>query len=70
MNEDPGAAPAGTGLSGDAAGDPAAVRPWGRPQPARHILFIAWRDLASRLAGGSEVLVDQLACGVRPAATG
>ncbi len=64
MNEDPGAAPAGTGLSSDAAGGPAAVGPWGRPQPARHILFIAWRDLASRLAGGSEVLVDQLACGL------
>jgi glycosyltransferase involved in cell wall biosynthesis len=30
----------------------------------RNILVIAWRDLASRLAGGSEVLVDQLATGL------
>ena len=29
-----------------------------------NILFIAWRDLASRQAGGSEVLVDQLATGL------
>jgi glycosyltransferase involved in cell wall biosynthesis len=29
-----------------------------------NILFVAWRDLASRLAGGSEVLVDQLATGL------
>ena len=27
-------------------------------------MFIAWRDLANRLAGGSEVLVDQLATGL------
>src|SRR6516165_8955737 len=33
----------------------------GRP---RNILFVAWRDLANRLAGGSEVLVDQLATGI------
>ncbi len=32
--------------------------------PRRNILFIAWRDLANRLAGGSEVLVDQLASGL------
>jgi glycosyltransferase involved in cell wall biosynthesis len=30
----------------------------------RNILFIAWRDLANRLAGGSEVLVDRLASGM------
>jgi hypothetical protein len=30
----------------------------------RSILFIAWRDLANRRAGGSEVLVDQLATGL------
>ena len=30
----------------------------------RNIVFIAWRDLANRLAGGSEVLVDQLATGM------
>jgi glycosyltransferase involved in cell wall biosynthesis len=31
---------------------------------ARNILFIAWRDLANPRAGGSEVLVDQLASGL------
>jgi glycosyltransferase involved in cell wall biosynthesis len=30
----------------------------------RHILFVAWRDLANGQAGGSEVLVDQLATGI------
>jgi glycosyltransferase involved in cell wall biosynthesis len=30
----------------------------------RHVLFIAWRDLASPRAGGSEVLVDRLAEGM------
>ncbi len=30
----------------------------------RRILFIAWRDRANPLAGGSEVLVDQLASGM------
>src|ERR1700723_3508303 len=30
----------------------------------RNILFIAWRDLANPLAGGSEVLVDQLPTGL------
>jgi len=34
------------------------------PGTARNIVFIAWRDLANRLAGGSEVLVDQLATGL------
>ena len=37
------------------------------PQPARagkHVVFVAWRDLASPRAGGSEVLVDHLARGV------
>ncbi|MDQ3305426.1 MAG: glycosyltransferase family 4 protein [Actinomycetota bacterium] len=28
------------------------------------VLFVAWRDLANPLAGGSEVLVDHLACGL------
>jgi glycosyltransferase involved in cell wall biosynthesis len=32
--------------------------------PRRNILFVAWRDLANRRAGGSEVLVDQLASGM------
>src|SRR5256886_4489982 len=30
----------------------------------KNILFIAWRDLANRRAGGSEVLVDRLASGM------
>jgi glycosyltransferase involved in cell wall biosynthesis len=30
----------------------------------RHILFVAWRDLANPRAGGSEVLVDRLAEGM------
>jgi glycosyltransferase involved in cell wall biosynthesis len=30
----------------------------------RHILFVAWRDLANPRAGGSEVLVDRLAQGM------
>ena len=39
------------------------------PPPAgsgtgRRILFVAWRDLANRRAGGSEVLVDRLAEGM------
>jgi len=33
-------------------------------QPGRHVAFIAWRDLASPRAGGSEVLVDRLAEGM------
>ena len=30
----------------------------------RHVLFVAWRDLANPRAGGSEVLVDRLADGM------
>jgi hypothetical protein len=37
--------------------------------PGRHIVFIAWRDLANKDAGGSELLVDRLAEGLT-AATG
>ena len=33
-------------------------------QRGRHVLFVAWRDLASPRAGGSEVLVDRLAEGM------
>ena len=33
-------------------------------QTGRHILFVAWRDLANPGAGGSEVLVDRLAEGM------
>lgn len=39
-------------------------RPARDPRPARHVAFIAWRDLASPRAGGSEVLVDHLAAGM------
>jgi glycosyltransferase involved in cell wall biosynthesis len=38
-------------------------RPGAGP-PGRHVVFIAWRDLASPRAGGSEVLVDRLAEGM------
>ena len=52
----------------DSPGDgarPIGAGPGGRPPGTpRRILFIAWRDLANRLAGGSEVLVDQLATGM------
>jgi glycosyltransferase involved in cell wall biosynthesis len=44
-----------------AASAPPAPRP---PGATRNILFVAWRDLANRRAGGSEVLVDRLASGV------
>src|SRR5260370_947454 len=54
---------------------PTLPAPWpdeayGLPEPLgadvrpRSILFVAWRDLANRRAGGSEVLVDRLASGV------
>jgi glycosyltransferase involved in cell wall biosynthesis len=36
----------------------------GADRAPRHILFVAWRDLANRRAGGSEVLVDRLAEGM------
>jgi glycosyltransferase involved in cell wall biosynthesis len=32
--------------------------------PPKSVLFLAWRDLANRRAGGSEVLVDRLASGM------
>jgi glycosyltransferase involved in cell wall biosynthesis len=53
-----------------AAAGPVAT-PLGTPEPppagsgaGRRILFVAWRDLANRRAGGSEVLVDRLAEGM------
>jgi glycosyltransferase involved in cell wall biosynthesis len=57
------------------AADPAPGRESGgretaaEPEPGeqtgvRKILFVAWRDLANRRAGGSEVLVDRLAAGM------
>ncbi|HEY2278843.1 MAG TPA: glycosyltransferase family 4 protein [Streptosporangiaceae bacterium] len=42
--------------------------PSNRPRPAlrpgRRVLIVAWRDVASPQAGGSELLVDQLAAGL------
>jgi glycosyltransferase involved in cell wall biosynthesis len=45
---------------------PAAVPPpaGGTARSGRHVLFVAWRDLANPKAGGSEVLVDRLAAGM------
>jgi glycosyltransferase involved in cell wall biosynthesis len=46
---------------------PAGLRPDPAPRPGpggRHVVFVAWRDLASPDAGGSEILVDQLAAGI------
>jgi glycosyltransferase involved in cell wall biosynthesis len=34
------------------------------PRPGRHVVIVAWRDIASPQAGGSELLVDQLAAGL------
>ena len=34
------------------------------PAPGRHVVIVAWRDLANARAGGSELLVDQLAAGL------
>jgi len=63
VNDDPGALPVDPSLSRGPGGAGAGERPdWAGPR--RNILFIAWRDLANRLAGGSEVLVDQLASGL------
>ena len=57
VTDDPGALPVETSL-------PVAASSSADPQAPRRILFIAWRDLANRRAGGSEVLVDQLASGL------
>jgi glycosyltransferase involved in cell wall biosynthesis len=81
MNDDSGALPAETSLSGGGGHGPAEIRPAALPVPRvpdsaafrpvgevreaqRKILFVAWRDLANPVAGGSEVLVDQLASGM------
>jgi glycosyltransferase involved in cell wall biosynthesis len=55
----PAAAPPATR---PATRDPAAARDPGRAP--RHIVFVAWRDLANPRAGGSEVLVDRLSEGM------
>jgi glycosyltransferase involved in cell wall biosynthesis len=47
--------------------EPAGWEPAGETPPrdgGRKITFVAWRDLANRRAGGSEVLVDKLAAGM------
>ena len=46
---------------------PAQRRTEGREKerlPGRHVVIVAWRDIASPQAGGSELLVDQLAAGL------
>jgi glycosyltransferase involved in cell wall biosynthesis len=52
---------------GDGRAKPA-ILAGGRTGPpgrsGRHVVFIAWRDLANPCAGGSEVLVDRLAAGM------
>jgi len=52
--------------SGEVQAEPALAPPATRAgeRPGRHVVFIAWRDLASPRAGGSEVLVDRLAEGM------
>ncbi len=55
----------GTGLQ--ETGHPATVLgepDLGAQESPRRLLFVAWRDLANRRAGGSEVLVDRLAAGM------
>jgi len=54
-----------------AVGEPPAVgeplvlgEPLALGRPGRHLVFVAWRDLANARAGGSEVLVDRLAEGM------
>ena len=72
MNDEPGSWPARASLSGGPGGaaPESAPQGWAGLNPAypdearRKIVFIAWRDLANRQAGGSEVLVDQLATGL------
>src|SRR5271170_7015567 len=41
-----------------------AAEPSGASRGSRHVVFVAWRDLANPHAGGSEILVDRLAAGV------
>jgi glycosyltransferase involved in cell wall biosynthesis len=56
---------------GDGRAEPVLARPavWAddderQERSGRHVVFVAWRDLASPRAGGSEVLVDRLAEGM------
>jgi glycosyltransferase involved in cell wall biosynthesis len=59
----PAEAPAGVRAALTQA-PPAVLAGGQRARSGRHVLFIAWRDLASPRAGGSEVLVDRLAEGM------
>jgi glycosyltransferase involved in cell wall biosynthesis len=65
----PGAGPAGPDVAGTERGSRAALpaEPAAPPRrgPGRRLLFVAWRDLASPDAGGSEILVDRLAAGLQ-----
>jgi glycosyltransferase involved in cell wall biosynthesis len=63
MNDDPGGLPAETQPAEAHLALPDQPGPGSGPRPVS-ILFVAWRDLANQRAGGSEVLVDQLASGV------
>jgi glycosyltransferase involved in cell wall biosynthesis len=61
------AQPGAAGAALQEAGRPAAATSehgLGAPGSPRRLLFVAWRDLANRRAGGSEVLVDRLAAGM------
>ena len=49
---------------GDGLPQPAILAGGRRAQAGRHVVFLAWRDLANPGAGGSEVLVDRLAAGM------
>jgi glycosyltransferase involved in cell wall biosynthesis len=60
----PGLAVPGDGQAGLTREQRAARTGERRDRTRRHVLFIAWRDLASPRAGGSEVLVDRLAEGM------
>ena len=65
MTDDLGALPAETDLVGEpGAAVHETLEPPGSGVGPVRILIVAWRDLANPRAGGSEVLVDQLASGV------
>jgi len=61
---------AAPGHAPDLPAGPGSWPDYGLPEPIgvgvepKSVLFVAWRDLANRQAGGSEVLVDRLASGV------
>lgn len=55
--------PEGTASAGSLPGSVDLEVGRGAAGSGRHIVFVAWRDLANSKAGGSEVLVDRLAKG-------